>query len=209
MDTAQIITETRQNFQQHCRLCSPAQWPYNFLLPPRWMVSGRDRRFVAQYRDQCLLLRQGQIVWSHLVQANSQLFKPGHDNLPLNVVYSLDPSFDNNLSLLSGLAQYLFGLKHQSLTHPETAEIQIFAEAITHETQGLLNIEVPRHLSENRQVFFTSLVCHRKHLPGGHLQRGWFPLLTAPTHTRATLIVPGRYWASKLQETWLCSPKNN
>lgn len=203
MDTAYEIDETRQAFRARFRFWDFRHWGYHFILPPRWMWEDRDRRFISQYRDQFRLLLTGKIVWGHLVQANNQLFKPGKEDLPANLVYSPDLAFDSNLSALSSLAQDLFALKNQTLSHPETEELKIFADAITSEVRGLLNVEIPRHMSWNKPVYFTSLVFHRKHLPSNYLKRGWFPLLVAPDKTPAVMVVPGRYWSANLKALWL------
>ncbi|MEM9906424.1 MAG: hypothetical protein AAF921_15510 [Cyanobacteria bacterium P01_D01_bin.44] len=137
MNTAYEIYETCQTFRARFRFWAPQQWGYHFILPPRWMVRDRDRRFIAQYRDQFRLLLTGQLVWGKLVQANNQLFEPGEQNLPANLVYSPDPWFDNNLPALASLAQDLFALKNKTLNHPETEELKIFADAITNEIRGL------------------------------------------------------------------------
>ncbi|MEM9162643.1 MAG: hypothetical protein AAGC54_06185 [Cyanobacteria bacterium P01_F01_bin.4] len=62
MNTAYEIYETRQTFLTQFRFWAPQQWGYHFILPPRWMVRDRDRRFIAQYRDQFRLLLTGQLV---------------------------------------------------------------------------------------------------------------------------------------------------
>ncbi|MEM9162642.1 MAG: hypothetical protein AAGC54_06180 [Cyanobacteria bacterium P01_F01_bin.4] len=138
-----------------------------------------------------------------MVQANNQLFEPGKENLPANLVYSPDPWFDHNLSALARLARDLFELKNKTLTHPETEELKVFAEAITSEVRGLLNVEIPHHITWDKQVYFTSLVSHRKHLPTGYLKLGWFPLLVAPNKTPAVMVVPERYWSANLKALWL------
>ncbi|MEM8805453.1 MAG: hypothetical protein AAGF01_05440 [Cyanobacteria bacterium P01_G01_bin.38] len=203
MDTAYEIYKTRQNFRTGFRFWAPQQWGYHFILPPRWMVLSRDLRFISQYRDQFRLLRTGKIVWGYLVQANTLLFEAGPKNHPAALVYSPDPTFHNNLPALASLAKDLFALKNQTLTHPETEELKIFADAITSEVRGLLNVEIPRHSTWGKQVYFTTLTVHRKHLPTGYLKLGWFPLLIAPDTSSAVMILPERYWSANLKTLWL------
>jgi hypothetical protein len=42
------------------------------------------------------LLREGEVVWGHMVMANSHLYSPGEDDRPGNVIYSPAHNFDDH-----------------------------------------------------------------------------------------------------------------
>jgi hypothetical protein len=166
------------------------------------MFKYRERRFCSLYFDQLLLLKQGAIVWASLVQANNLLFKPGENNHPANIVYSADPVFHGNLEELGRIARELYELKEKQLNHPEVADLTTIAQAITNEMDRLLNIEISDSLTAHRIVYFTTIMVHRKHLPFGYLNSGWFPILIAPDKTTAVMLLPSRYWSPSLLKVW-------
>lgn len=202
MDTADYLYETRKIFKDKHKAFSIEQFFYDHLLPPWWMFEHRDRRFCVLFRDQDILLQKGKIVWGYLVQANNLLFQPGKWEHPAVIVYSPEPTFHNNLSLLSRIARGLYELKDKNLEHPEMSDLRKFGEIITNEMDCPFNVVVPNIITMNRLVYFTSILVYRKHLPNGYLKSGWFPILVAPDNTPAAMILPARYWFSSLIEAW-------
>jgi hypothetical protein len=134
-------------------------------------------------------------VWAHVVQANSQLFKIGEMDLSAGFVFSLEPYFDVEWKALADLAARLFALK--GAVNPDPADADI-ARIITSESEMVFNLPVPRQRTAGREVFFTTAMVHRNHLPDGILGATLAPFLVAPDRTRASMILPQRYWPYKL-----------
>jgi len=149
----------------------------------------------AVYDEQPVLFKHGQIVWAHVVQANTQLYQMGEMDQPAAFVFSLDPSFDAHWQSLATLAANLFALKGAANPDPADAE---FARIITSETEMVFNLSVPRQRAGNKEVFFTTAMVHRNHLPNWMLGANLVPFLVAPEKTRASMILPHRYWPYKL-----------
>lgn len=201
-DIAYCLNHTRDRFEEKSKGFSLERFFYNLLLPQWWMIKYRDKRFLALYRDQRILMKRGMVVWAHLVQANNLLFEKGKFNHPANIVCSPDYLFDDNLSKLAIISRELYQLKNQKIEHPEMSELKVFADAITNENRGLLNVEIPNSITFNKTVYFTTIMVYRKHIPLGYLKSGWFPVLIAPEKTPAAMILPSRYWSSSLIEAW-------
>lgn len=198
MNLAYLLSATRETFGQAPRSFSLFSQLYNRVYPPMWMIRwGDDLRCV--YRDQRKLFKEGKVVWGHIVQANNALFEPGKGNYPADMLYSLDPYFDNNLEALERIAHRLYGLKGKEV---EDEEARYFSDAITDEHTRVLNVQLPKSLSGGREVYFTTFMVHRKHLPTGYLVSGWFPILALPGASDATMILPSKYWAADLIPLW-------
>lgn len=163
---------------------------------PRWVHYDKMKII---YRYQRRLLKRGHIVWAHIVQANSLLFKPGSEDCPANVVYGTSAELDNRLDLLADIAHGLFSLKK---THPDDRELRRFADSITDELERSMRMAVPKSLTEGLNVFMTSIMVPRKHLPNGYLSQSFFPLLILPRVTEATMIVPCEFWSEELMRHW-------
>jgi hypothetical protein len=153
---------------------------------------------IEVFLRQNLLLRDGDVVWGALVQANRLLFKAGRHDHPARVIHSADPSLDDGLDRLRTIASRLFQLKG---TLPDDPGQRHFAEMITDETECGMGWTVPKGITGGPEVRSTGLMVFRRHLPGGVLRSGWFPLLTHPS-TSAVMIVPWRYWPDDLVEIW-------
>ena len=163
-----------------------------------WVLTRDKLRSVVL--DQDMLRDQGRVVWGALVQANSVLFDPDNrQTLPANVIYSPDLWFDNNVPALRGLARGLFDLKGKN---PADKELRSFARAITNELLRTMRLPLPRSLTDNREVYFTTCLVQPSHLPSGHLATGFFPLLICPDKTDAVMILPAEYWPEELCAAW-------
>jgi hypothetical protein len=149
----------------------------------------------AVYDEQPVLFEHGRVVWAHVVQANTQLYQMGEMDLAAEFVFSLDPYFDVQWQTLANLAAGLFALK--GAERPDTADAA-FARVITSETEMVFNLPVPRQRSADKEAFFTTAMVHRNHLPGWILGANLVPFLVAPDKTRASMILPHRYWPYKL-----------
>ena len=78
------------------------------IKPPDWLSESES--LIHTYRDHDLLLSQGEIVWAHIVQANSLLFKPGKEDSPAEIVFSLDRVFDEDIEALRLIAERIYDL---------------------------------------------------------------------------------------------------
>jgi hypothetical protein len=193
-----FLEETRQKLGQAPRSFSIAERFYLHVRPAPWMHASNDR-LLDIYRHRKALLQRGQVVWGHLIQANAQLFRPGANDCPAAAVYSRDPFFDDQLATLSRIANALYDLKG---TQPDDPTLARFAHTITDERERIMKLAVPHKLTGGRDVFYTVIMVHRKHLPDGYLTDSVFPLLIHPPDIEATLIVPSRYWSPGLVGRW-------
>ncbi len=194
----QPLAATRDRLAQRRQSWLFGWRPYHRLKRPAW-ARGGDTPFECIYQDYKQLLKTGTVVWGVVVQANNLLMKPGPDDCPAAALFSLDPFFDDKLQTLAELAGVLFSMKGQNIRDPEVVK---FATAITNEEDVLFNRELPHSLTFGRTVYYTTIMVHRKHLPLGFLNTGFFPLLADPEATEASIILPARYWDPGLVELW-------
>lgn len=169
------------------------------VRPPSWF--SRTDELTEVYRRQWTLLREGDVVWGALVQANGNLFQSGPDDHPAMTTYSADPFFDNDPTRLGAIVNRLYQMKHT--TPPDPGERRL-AEMITDQMERGMGWVVPKSCTRGREVVSTSFMVFRRHLPDGILRCGWFPLLTHP-ETPAVMIVPLRYWPPDLVRLWTAS----
>ena len=150
--------------------------------------------------EQHLLRDRGQVYWAHLLQANSNLFKPDNpDTLPAYIVYSTDSFFDGRVSFLASIAQGLFALKG---FYPEDSELENVVRAITDEYERMLRRELPRKYCDGRSAYLATCFIQPGHLPVGYLARTAFPVIVNVAETEAVMILPARFWPAELVSFW-------
>jgi hypothetical protein len=172
------------------------------VRPPGWFPQTDD--LMEVYRRQGTLMREGDIVWGALVQANAHLFQPGPDDHPAMAIHSEDPYFEDDPARLAAVARRLSELKG---TTPDDPGERRWAEMITDEMERGMGWVAPKSCTGGRQVISTGFMVFRRHLPDGVLRCGWFPLLTHP-ETPAVMIVPSKYWPPDLVRIWSAGGKD-
>lgn len=168
--------------------------PRHKLHAPKWSLKGD--RLSDIYSQQDKLLREGEVVWGALVQANRQLFADGPENHPGNVIYSLDPASFSMPGVLMAAAHQLFSVKGDK---DVSAEMQVFSQTLADELERLMKVKVPGELTHGLETFFTSVMFDRLHLPDGVLRGGLMPMLAHPK-LDATMVVPYWHWPDAFRD---------
>lgn len=202
MDALRLIQETRQKLSMPPRSFSFFDRRALKMRAPFWMTP-LDRLYLV-YRQQDHLLEQGQVVWGCIVQANTLLFKTGRGDHPAAVLYSPDPFFDEDVDLLLRIAYGIYSLKG---TLPLDETLARFAHMITNEMERQLRLPLPLGMTEGREVFYTTIMVPRKHLPDRKLSQGVFPLLISPEQTPAAMILPSTFWPEPLTRLWVSNSR--
>lgn len=153
---------------------------------PAWFVN--DPQFTHWFLSLPTLWRSGRVVWSNLVQANNQLFKPGPNDHPGEVVY--DPAGRVDPRYFAGGASAMYRLKGLVLRNPLRA---FLAEALTHERVRTSGIEIPPSLGA-RGLRTASVLFFRAHLPGGVLPALPLPILVSDEVPGVVMVIPSRFW---------------
>lgn len=167
----------------------------NLIYPPEWLKNKTNDSLIKIYNQLDSFYQSGVIVLGCVVQANTLLFKSNFRNCPANFIYTQDDYYYNNPSKLSLLASKLFSLKgNQDL--PKDA--QYFADTLQNELGRVYNIPVPMSITDNRNVVFTTLMVHRKHIPKHKVCNRFYPLIVLPDHKPDAMILPKWYWSEEL-----------
>lgn len=162
---------------------------------PQWLKESDPLFDIC--RQQMHLLGEGKIVWAALVMANNLMFRPGQDDCPGLLVYSLDPYFDERPQELRAIAHKIFELKEST---PEDPALQAIAKLVTEETDRSMGWKVPEAFTD-KDVRAATFLVFRKHIPRGVLHGPPFPILVHPS-TQAVMIVPHEAWPVKLIGAW-------
>jgi hypothetical protein len=193
----QIIRNIRLRLGEPPRNFGRKEMGYLRIKPPAWCKPAVDELH-AVYRDLELLLTHGTAVWGALVQANDLLFAPGPQDSPGVAIYTPEPHWHDDLMRLSEMAKTVFALKTGGGKTEQEREIGAW---LADERKRFMSHPLPASIARESPVVASAVMFSRKHLPGGVLSCGFFPLLVH-AKTKAALIVPARYWDAELVNIW-------
>jgi hypothetical protein len=169
------------------------------IAPPAWLSTDDEDPLHLIYADQWILRRYGQVVWSHVAEANDLLGSDDGDDHPATVVWSLDPWFDRAVDDLRRIAEAVRDPPRAARPDSETAR---FARQAAAHVGRIMQWPLPAGLTGGRTVMLTSIVVHRDHLPGRILGAPLLPLLVAPGRTLAAMPLPAAEWSAGLRDLW-------
>ncbi len=165
---------------------------------PVWMKDGDA--LARALDEQQRLLREGQVVWSALVEANAELFHRGWIDFPALVIHAADGAQDDGPQALLELAPRLFDLRGGGGANNEEREFG----AMLDDEQGRPSWrKVPRSMSPQQELHASSVLIVRPWLPGTSLAGLPLPLLAHPARTGQVLPLPLEYWPEALRARWL------
>ncbi len=191
-----MLLECRELIGDPPRELPLRDWFYWRMVKPKSLLQHGKDGCHEIYRNQRVLRNEGRVVWGVLVQANSQLFQPGPTDSPAMIVYSPRPEFDGAITSLGKIAKAMFSVKG---TTPDDPEVDAFAAEITNERVRSFQNRIPRAFSGKWEVYQSTVMVARKHLPKKYLTNSFFPLLICPEKCRQCMILPSRFWAPALQ----------
>ena len=118
---------------------------------------------------------------------------------PADIIFSPDPYFDDNPAELRVIAHKLFKYKDKMFAPDDIKKV---TDAITDELTRLFNIRLPDSITKGREVYFTTIMVLRKHIPKKRLVGLIFPILADPEQFKTSIILPKHYWAKDLCRNW-------
>lgn len=132
------------------------------------------------------VIATGKIHYGYLVEANSEMFRFKDLKtvaLPGVVLYSTDDYFDSHPLELKKIAKTMYANKHHNILRNE---LNYFTAQ-----------RIPNELTGGREVYMTTIMFYRLHLPLGYLSDSLMPLVADPKHT-AAFVVDVQYWTNPL-----------
>lgn len=135
------------------------------------------------------VIKNGDIYYACVVEANLKLFAPSkfvHQVLPAVVVYSLDEFYNKNPFELKNIAKTLYAERHNNI--------------LKNETNYFSNIKITNDGLKDKNVYMTTIMAYRKHLPWGGLPSSNLivPVIANPNSSTSVFILDSKYWTNSL-----------
>jgi hypothetical protein len=197
---ARTLAELRSRFGARPREFSRSERRYLRPERPTWLNTWDP--LALQVRQSGTLAREGQVVWGAIVQANSQLWKEGPEDLTGVMLVDVEGSLDDEAWVLTDLAHQLFEIG-QSRGDPElgsTQERQAVREFLAEDLPPAPLRLGPGLAGERILELIPVLVC-RRHLPDGLIVDPLLPLCVQE-NTRVVYPVPAAFWPDRVLYAW-------
>lgn len=174
--------------------------------PPKWADGDA---LSAVYDELPLLVTEGDVYYSCLVQANRVLFEEQVDAGTLisaaTIIYNHNRCMSSvvNPEYMAPFAHYLFTCKKK-----EPHEIQEWlADAVTtvrgETDRSRIILTADGDSAYPMNLTLQSLLVYRAHLPKLRLGRAVVPIVAAPGKCESVFILPGNLWSREFKEYWI------
>lgn len=150
------------------------------------------------------VILKGSIRYAYLVKANVEGFKKNYSATEFGavVLYSTDEFFETDPLELKKIAEKLWRLMDSDVS-------DVFEDSYKNERSDLIgllkdddcfftNVLLPEDLTNGREVYVTTMMIYRPHLPEGYISDGLFPIIADPAVSKTSLVVDRKYWSENL-----------
>ncbi|MDE6690332.1 MAG: hypothetical protein K2K04_00015, partial [Clostridia bacterium] len=121
-------------------------------------------------------------------EANNMLFTPqtnnSYDVLPAVFIYSTDPYFEEHPYDLQPISEKLSDDRANNI--------------LKNESEYFSNVKVDEKLTDGREVYMTTVMVSRAHLPLGYISANLVPLIADPLNCTSVFVVDVNYWSEDL-----------
>jgi hypothetical protein len=178
------------------------------LVNPPWFTKlrfGDSLARLVQNGTLRALFRQGDIVWGHVIQANTELYEPPPSeesytfDRPGELVFSPRVDSAETPLHLGEVARHLAGLRDAS---DLDAELQPWSDYLFAETERVVGRRVPSRFAAQNACFVSTTLFRRSHLPGGLLEKPLLPIVVARRQPYFAMTLPREFWPPALLEWW-------
>ena len=194
----ELLFQCRDNFGAAPRsLGLWNRYVYLQVPRPRWCTEGEGLYpFFCGLGD---LLKFGDVVWGHVVQANRLMFTPDPRNCPGEMLYCPQTRRAVEPRHLGRIANCLYDLKG---TTPRDPQLMPIATYLTDERIRVFGLNVPPIVSPDFPCMVSTVYFKREHLPNRRICSSYMPLIVARQSPRFAMILPERYWPKELIAIW-------
>ena len=132
------------------------------------------------------VINKGNIYYGYIVQAADMGFKKQFNLMGIGgvIVYSPDEYFESNPLKLKEIAHAIYKKRYSNI--------------LKDESDFFTNLRLPDSQTEGREVYMTSMMIYRMHLPTGYLSDSLFPVIANPKASRTVLAADVKYWSKNL-----------
>ena len=168
---------------------------------PRWMTP-KDGLY-SIYLNKDILIEHGEIHYACIVQANDRLYDAHYkDDCPAGIIYSTDHTTDSEPLLMEQVARYILHFTEISEELLDDSAKRLRQLLNDHVDRSTVRFQPPLKDKFGEEMTLTTVMIFRKYLPSRILKGCILPIIAAPEHCDAILVLPQYYWSKTFKKAW-------
>lgn len=170
------------------------------LHRPWWMFV--DEELSKLYTEKAVLLEQGEVYYSCLLQANVKLFEKNPPfNYPAQIVYSTLPEAQENPLFLKDTVEEIYSYKYSDKEPPK--EWKELVENIRNEKDRTAYYFDCYSDNVKLTAKMQTIMVYRKHLPNRFLQENVLPIIACENICDSVIVLPSEFWSDEFKTWWI------
>ena len=167
------------------------------ISKPKWLVNTPKDKLHLVYDNFNELFEHGEVYLSCILRANTSLFHQINGDRPAQVLYTNDEFFYTQPEELLKMVDTLYKIKND--TSYEYGELSELREILNGEYCRPLNYKLPLSITNDKNIWLTSIMVFREHIPFHKMSNFFYPFLALPDKNIGGMIVPKWYWSTNFR----------
>jgi len=168
------------------------------ITKPKWLIKSPNDKLHLVYENFENLFQNGEIYLSCILRANPSLFHQIDGDRPAQVLYTNDDFFYQNPEELLKVVDTLYDIKKDNSYISE--DFTEFKKILNDDFYRPLNYKVPSSITNERNVWITSIMVFREHIPFHKISNFFYPFITLSDKNIGGMIVPKWYWSTNFRK---------
>lgn len=163
------------------------------ITKPKWLIKTPKDKLHLVYENFEELFEHGEVYLSCILRANPSLFYQINGDRPAQVLYTNDDFFYQHPEELLKIVDTLYDIKKDNSY--DSGEFSEFRNILNDDFYRPLNYKIPLSITNERNVWVTSIMVFREHIPFHKVSNFFYPFLVLNDKSIGGMIVPKWYWS--------------
>lgn len=164
---------------------------------PNWLLQKTNDNLNLIYDNFENFYNNGEIYLSCILRANSALFRQINGDRPAQMLYTNDDYFYSHPEELLKISDNLYNIKKNNSY--ECNEDDELYKILNDDYYRPLNVKIPLDITNNHDVWVTSIMMIKEHIPFHKISNFFYPLLVLKDVSVGGMIVPKWYWSKNFR----------
>lgn len=166
------------------------------IKKPEWLIKYPNDRLNLVYDNFEELYCNGEIYLSCILRANVSLFRQIEGDRPAFMLYTNDEFFYKKPNELLKIAKNLPYIEQNNFYDDRFTELK---KILNDDYYRPLNVKIPSDITNNHEIWITSIMVFKEHIPFHRLSNFFYPLLVLNNKNIGGMIVLKWYWSENFR----------
>lgn len=163
---------------------------------PKWLVNASKDKLHLVYNQFENFYNNGEIYLSCILRANTLLFRQVNGDTPAQMIYTNDEFFYENPAELLKIVDNIYDLRKNN---PYGEDVQDLLDILYDDYCRPFNFKLPLCITNNKDVWLTSVIMIREHIPFHKVSNFFYPLMVLKDSTPDAMVLPKWYWSENFR----------